>query len=52
MEAGGRADEVAPALEGQAAARLGLLQLLETAEMAVDEHGIGQRPEVFGGLLT
>jgi len=50
MKARGRADEIAALLQGHAAARLCVFQLLEVSEMAIDQHRVGQRPEVLGGL--
>jgi hypothetical protein len=50
MEAGGRADESGPLLEGGAASKLRIFQILDGGKVLVDERGVGQRPEVFGGL--
>ena len=46
----GRADEIAAALEHDAAAGLCLFQFIEIGEMAVDEDAVGEQPEVLGGL--
>ena len=50
MEAGGGADEAAAALEGKAATRLGVLELIEVGKVAIDERRIGERPEMLGWL--
>ncbi len=50
MKAGGRTDEVAALLQGDAAAGLRVFQFLEIDEMAIDERGVGERPEMLGGL--
>lgn len=50
VEPGGGADEVATALEGDATPGLRLFQLVEIGEVAVDEDGVGEWPEMFGGL--
>jgi hypothetical protein len=47
VEAGGRADEVRLPLQGGAAGELGVLQLLDAGELAVDEHGIGEWPQML-----
>ena len=50
MEAGGRTDEIRPALEGSAAGELGIFEVLNGGEVLVDQGGVGQRPEVLGWL--
>ena len=50
MEAGGRADALGLGLQGGAAGKLGVFQVLDAGEMLVDECSVGQRPEVLGGL--
>ena len=50
MKAGGRADQVGALLQGQAAGELGILQVVDRGEMAVDQDGVGQRPQMLGGL--
>lgn len=50
MEACSGADEVATPLEHDAAPGLRFFQLVKVDEVPVDEHGIGERPEMFGGL--
>lgn len=45
-----RANEVAAPLQGDTASGLGVLQLIEVGEVAIDQDGVGQRPEVFGRL--
>lgn len=49
-KAGGRADEVAAPLQGNTTAGLGVFQLDEIDEMAVDQHRVRERPAVLGGL--
>jgi len=46
LEARGGADEVTPALQGEAALGSGILGLVEvrSTEVAVNEHGVRQRP--------
>jgi len=50
VKAGGRADEIGSRLEGSAASKLGIFQLLDGGEVLVDECGVGQWPQVLGGL--
>ena len=50
VEQGGRADALGLALERGAVGELGVFELLDAVEMAVDERRVGQRPEVLGGL--
>lgn len=50
VEAGGRAHEIGPLLEGGAAGELRIFELLDGGEMLVDQGGVGQRPEMLGGL--
>src|SRR5215469_11398708 len=42
--------ELRACLEGNAARRLGILQLLDAGEMPVGQHGIRQGPQMFGRL--
>ena len=49
-ETGSRADEIAASLEGDTTARLRVFQLVEIGDMTVDQHCVGQRPQVLGGL--
>ena len=50
MEASGLTDAVGLGLERGAVGHLGVLEPLDAGEMAVDEHVVGQRPAVLGGL--
>ena len=50
MEEGGGADQVRPGLERDTALGLGVLQVVNRGEMAVGKRGVGERPQVFGGL--
>lgn len=50
MEAGGRANEIRPLLEGGAASELGVFEILDGSEVLVDQRGVGQRPQVLGRL--
>src|SRR5712692_1751369 len=50
MEQCGGADALALTLEVGAAGELDVFQLLDRGEMPVDQAGVGQRPEMFGGL--
>ena len=50
VEARRRTDEVWSGLEGGAPGQLGVLQLFDAGEVPVDEAGVGERPEVLGGL--
>lgn len=50
MEEGGGADEIGPALEDDAPLRLDVFQFVDRREVAVDEDGVAERPEVLGGL--
>ena len=50
VEAGGRADEIRPALEGSTAGELRVFQVLDGGEVLVDQRGVGQRPQVLGRL--
>ncbi len=50
VEQGGGADEVGPRLKGDAACGLGVLKVVDGGEMAVGERGVGERPEMLGGL--
>jgi hypothetical protein len=42
-KAGGRADEIGPRLEDTTASELGILEVVDTGEMAVGQRGVGQR---------
>ena len=44
------ADKVWVLLQGDAARRLGVFQLLDTGEMAIDQRRIGERPQMLSGL--
>src|SRR5271166_1549150 len=44
------ADEIGAGLQGDAALRLGVFQLLDASEVPVDQHAVGQRPQMFGWL--
>lgn len=50
MEERGGADEVGTRLEGDAARRLGIFELVNRGEMVIGQRGVRQRPEVLGGL--
>src|SRR5215469_11188239 len=50
MEASGRADELAVCLEGDAARGLDVFQLLYAGEVPIDQHRVGQRPQVLRRL--
>ena len=50
MKAGARLDLVAAALQADTACHLDIVQLLEVAEMAVDQWRVGERPQVFRRL--
>jgi hypothetical protein len=50
MEQRGGAHEMAVGLEGDTAGRLRVLQLLDEGEMAVHQHGSGERPQMCGRL--
>jgi hypothetical protein len=49
-KAGGGADEFPLPLEHDTACRLRVFQLLNRDKMAVDERGIGERPQMFRRL--
>jgi hypothetical protein len=44
------ADEVGPLLEGGAVGELRVFEVLDGSEVLVDQCGVGQRPEVLGGV--
>jgi hypothetical protein len=44
------ADEVGPGLQRHTTLGLDILQLFNGDEMAIDEHGIGQRPQMLSRL--
>jgi hypothetical protein len=46
----GRAHEVGARLQRRTARRLGVLELLDGAELPVHQHGVGQPPEMLGRL--
>ena len=50
MEQRGGADEVAARVEGDAARGLGIFELVDGSEVAIDQHGVRQRPQMLGGL--
>lgn len=50
MEASGRANALRLGLQGGAAGKLGVFQVLDGGEMLVDQRGVRQWPEVFGRL--
>jgi hypothetical protein len=50
VKQGGGADEIATGLEGDTAGRLDVLQLLDGGEVAIDQDGIGEGPQMFGWL--
>ncbi len=37
-------------MQRHAALRLDVLELVDGGEVAIGQHGIGQRPQMFGGL--
>jgi len=45
-----RADQIGVALQRDAALRLGVLQLLDSGEVPIDQHRVCQRPQVFSRL--
>jgi len=45
-----RADQIGVALQRDAALRLGVLQLLDSGEVPIDQHRVGQRPQVLSRL--
>ncbi len=50
MEAGGGADEVRTALQGDTAGRLDVFEFVNAGKVTVGQTGVGQRPEMLGGL--
>ncbi len=50
MELRGGTDALALRLQGGAVGELGVFEVLNAGKMAVDEHVVGERPEVFGRL--
>src|SRR5258708_18072909 len=50
MELRGGADAVGSLLQGGAVGQLGVFELLDTGEVPIDQHVIGERPEMRGGL--
>lgn len=50
MEQGGGADQIAAALERHAARRLRVFEVLDGSEVAIDQHRIGQGPQMLGRI--
>ena len=50
VEEGRRADEIGAGLQGDAAFRLGILQLLDARKMPVDQHRVRQWPQMLSRL--
>jgi hypothetical protein len=50
VETGGGADQLRVTLQLSTASELGVLQLLDRLEMAIDQAAVGQWPEVLGRL--
>jgi hypothetical protein len=50
MEQGGGADEIRTGLQRHTAGSLGVFQLVDGGEMALEERRIGERPQMFSGL--
>lgn len=55
MEERDGADEIGPSLQHDAARGLGIFELVDARKVPVDEHGVGQRPQMlrrleFGGV--
>ena len=50
VEERGGADEITPGLERHTAGGLGVLEVLNGGEMAVDQDGVGEGPQMLGGL--
>jgi putative transposase len=50
VETGGGTDAVRPPLQGGALGELGVLELLDGGKVPVDQHRIGQGPQVLGRL--
>src|SRR5258706_8172442 len=50
VEQRGRADQIWTGLEGDAALSLRVLEVVDRGEMAVEQGGVGERPEVLGRL--
>lgn len=50
VETGGRADHVGVLLQLSAVGELRVLQVLDGGELAVDEAGVGQRPQMLGAV--
>ncbi len=44
------ADEIEAGLQGDAALRLGILQLLDAGEVPIDQHRVRQCPQMFSRL--
>jgi len=44
------ADEIGSSLQGHTALGLGIFQVIYGGEVAVDEHGVGERPQMLGRL--
>lgn len=43
-------DEIRPGLQGDTALGLDVFELVDGGEVAIGQDGVGQRPEVLGGL--
>jgi len=50
MEAGGGANEIGLRLQGDTACGLSVLEIVDRGEMPVGQDGVGERPEMLGGL--
>jgi hypothetical protein len=50
MELRGRADAIRSPLQSGAMGQLGVFELLDAGKMPVDEHVVGEGPEMFSGL--
>ena len=50
MEQRGGANALGLGLQGGAAGKLGVFEVLDRGEVLIDERGVAQRPEVLGGL--
>jgi len=46
----GRADRIWPLLQGDTAGRLGVFQIVNVGEMAVDQRCVGEQPQMLGRL--
>jgi hypothetical protein len=50
MESRGRANKGSARLESGAASELGIFKIFDGGELAVDEGGVGERPQMLGWL--